>query len=251
MSADRSVAERIGALKEIFSNRDGEASAIVAGAFQDRSPAVRGEAVLAVEEHRLTQLLPLVQERLHDRSAEVRHDAAQCIGVLLKDSRTPQFGLKALLKDSDSVVRAQAIESLGLVGDTSAIPKIVPLLLDSEPFVRSYAASTIGEFGDRSYAKRLRQSLKCEKNELAMVGLLTGLFMLGERIVFQRILELLSSSDYHVRCSVANALEILALSKEEARLAIDALAEARRRPIAAADRSTANRVLKKLKYRNH
>jgi HEAT repeat protein len=189
----------------------------------------------------------LVERLLTDESEEVRHDAAECVGFLSKGGKQPHKRLRALLRDKSALVRAQAAESLALIGDRGALLGIALLLADSDPMVRSYAAGTIADLGGSAYLKKIHSALTREKNDLARAGMLEALVLLGERFFLRDLLGLLKSSDYHVRCSVANALEFLPLSPSDRTLAIAALKRASREPLAIADGSTLKRVLRTLR----
>lgn len=52
--------------------------------------------------------------------------------------------LTALLKDHNPEVRRTAVESLGKIGDRTAVPSVLPLLTDPIPLVRGAAAQALG-----------------------------------------------------------------------------------------------------------
>jgi len=124
---------------------------------------------------------------------------------------------------------------------------LAELLSDKESFVRSYAAASIGELQGHADIQKIRRVLEKEKQELAKVGMLEALFRLGQSDHFRQSIDLLGSSDYHVRCSVSNSLDSMPLSDAEMKIAIRALSLATRKALAEADRSTARRVLLKMK----
>jgi HEAT repeat protein len=216
-------------------------------ALSDRRPTVRDKAVLIVTEHKIKEAARLVEPLLSDNNDDVRYDAAECIGIIERGRKSSPPGLYDLLGDKRALVRAQAAESVALLEDQRALPKVVRLLSDEDPVVRSYAASTVGTLGGFAYLKNIRRGLVREKHELARVGLYEALFLLGEREAFPEMLKLLQSSDYHVRCSVANTLEVMPLAASEVELAITALVGASRKPCAVADQTTTRRVLKALR----
>jgi len=76
------------------------------------------------------------------------------------------------------------------------------------------------------------------------------LFLLGQRSVMQEFLGLLESSDYHVRCGAANALEVMPLNASEKQVALIALRKASRNPLFVADGSTVKRVLRIVKRKH-
>ena len=216
-------------------------------ALTDRSPTVRNTAVLLVTEHRLREAAPLVELLLYDNDQDVRYYAVECIGILQTGRKSSPPGLRRLLRDASSLVRVQAVETLGLLEDQRALPNIVRLLSDKDRIVRSYAASVVGTLGGFAYLKNIRRGLIRQKDELARVGLFEASFLLGEPKVVPEMLMLLQSSDYHVRCAVANTLEVMPLRTPEVQLAIAALASANRKPCGVADKTTIIRVLKALR----
>lgn len=242
----RTIRDRIDALERLASGNTSAFLSKLRSALDDRSPAVRERAVLLVTEHGLTEASLLVERLLKDRNELVRHNAAECVGIL-GDNESPHPGLRALLSDRSALVRAQAAESLGLVGDEGALPKLTRLLGDRTPYVRSYAASAIGYLQGFAHRKRIRQTLENEKSEVARVGMLEALFLMGERSTLPEFLGLLESSDYHVRCGVANALEVMPLDASETKVAVTALLKASRKPLGVADGSTMKRVLRTLR----
>ena len=138
---------------------------------------------------------------------------------------------------------------LALIGDRGALRRIARLLSDRDPIVRSYAAGAIADLQGSAYTKRIEGALAKEKHELARVGLLEAAFRFGKRGALGELLGLLTSRDYHVRCSVANVVEFLRLTPSERALAIDALKRAARKPLVFADASTVKRVLEALEKR--
>ena len=52
--------------------------------------------------------------------------------------------LTALLKDINPEMRRTAVESLGKIGDRTAVPSVLPLLTDPIPLVRAAAAQALG-----------------------------------------------------------------------------------------------------------
>lgn len=141
-----------------------------------------------------------------------------------------------LLNDSESLVRIQALKSLMLIGEKKYFKKVVPMLNDKEEIVRinavecvaalgrrdairylkkhindrseivrSFIGASIGEIGARKEVSTLEKRLEVEKSPLAKVGLLEGLYQLGQEKRLLELLCLLSHPKYHVRCAVANS----------------------------------------------
>ncbi len=67
----------------------------------------------------------------------------------LQDAKAPSVErgvalLVALLRDEHPDIRRTAVESLGKIGDRSALPAVLPLLTDAVPAVRAAAAQALG-----------------------------------------------------------------------------------------------------------
>lgn len=246
LRAARTVASRVDLLKRLASTDLDAFRRTLPQALADSSPAVRGQAITLVTEYELTDALPQVLALLRDKSDEVRYDAAQCVGSLRKGSSIAYKDLRSLLSSRNALVRTQAVESLALIGDKDALPRIARLLSDPDPIVRSFAATAIADMKGTTYAKHIDRALRKEKQEIARVGLLEAAFWFGRRKAVNELLGLLSSRDYHVRCSAANALEFLPLKRSERILAVAALTKAARKPLALADASTVKRVLRRM-----
>jgi HEAT repeat protein len=242
----QTVDKQVRFLRKIAKDHAEEFSKLLPKALSHRSPKIRGTAILLVTEHRITSALRLIEPLLHDRNEGVRYDAAECIGILQRGRGLSPSGLRGLLKDRSALVRIQALDSLGLVRDKSALPNIIRLLSDQDNLVRAHAASAVGILGGRSYLNQLRRGLSLERDESARIGFYEALFSLGEREMLGYLLMLLKSSDYRVRCAAANSLDVMPLRKTETQTAITALKAANSKSLALADRTTVERVLKAL-----
>jgi HEAT repeat protein len=243
------VAARVDLLKHLASTNLDAFRKTLPQVLADSSPAVRGQAIILVAEHEMVDALPRVVSLLRDKSDEVRYDAAECVGLLRKGTGTVYKDLRLLLSSRNALVRTQALESLALIGDKGALPKIARLLSDRDPIVRSFAATAIADMKGAAYAGHIDRALRNEKQEPARVGLLEAAFCFGRRKTINQLLGLLGSRDYHVRCSTANALEFLPLNRSERTRAVDALRKAARYPLTYADGSTVKRVLRRLASR--
>jgi HEAT repeat protein len=245
----QTVAQEVEALKRAAKRDKRKLLKLMPGALRHRSPKVRDCAVLLATKLHLKEAVHLVEPLLRDNNEGVRYDSAECVGILERGRKSSPAGLLNLLQDSSALVRAQALESLALLEDRKALPKIVQLLSDREPVVRSYAATTIGELNGTAFLRNIQSGLATERIELARVGFYEALFSLGYRKTLPDMLMLLQSSNYHVRCAAANALESMPLDAGEVELASGALRAASLKPLFRADETTTSRVLKTLKSR--
>ena len=216
-------------------------------AARDPSPNVRSFVMSELEKAELHAGLSLAEAGLKDKSLRVRGEAAVCVGTLLGQTGVLHPGLRLLLEDPYWVIRDDAQESLGWIGDRGALPQIARLLEDDEPVVRSHCATVLADLGGKTYKKLLKARLIVETAEHPQAGLLTALINLGERALLPRLLGYLKSGEYLVRCATANYLEHIDLTASEKLLAMRALRRAAREPITRADQSSAQCVLQSLK----
>ena len=138
-----------------------------------------------------------------DRSPEVRMRAIEALGRLTR-GRHP--ALERALGDRDELVRVQAAESIDRGVDRRTVSALRNALDDGSPLVRGYAAAALGRVGSRLDRTRLRAQLRSETSDAARLGLLEGLWLLGDRTVLESVVRLLNSRDYRVRCATARAL---------------------------------------------
>jgi HEAT repeat protein len=175
---------------------------------------------------------------LSAKSPDKRTEAAAQIGsILARAGDSPQALIRAL-QDRSELVRVQAAESLGLIGDRTALRALWMALRDRSGLVRSYVASAIGDLGKKKDAGRLRRALARERSSRAKVGYYAALHKLGEREAIPRLIELLRSADYRVRCAAANNLGRLVSRGREAETVSRALRAAMREEPTVAARSS-------------
>ena len=115
--------------------------------------------------------------------------------------------------------------------------------------MRSYAASAIGVLGDRSARKVLQKALVKEHSARARVGLLVGLFLLGDKQQLPTLADLLENRSYRVRCAAANTLARLPLSASENRLVVQRLRERLELETTVAARSSLENAIEGLEHK--
>ena len=130
------------------------------------------------------------------------------------------------LRDADELVRIEVCEALANIGDPQAIPALRKALRDTSPLVRSYAAAAIGVLGSKNDIPTLETQLRNEFSDAAKVGLYHGLFKLGKLDMLVGLSGLLQSSDYRVRCAVANTLCEVVADQDSARIILPELRKA-------------------------
>jgi HEAT repeat protein len=202
--------------------------------------------------NRTEGLVPLLRA-VSDRNAEVRMRATESIGALLRGSNLPAEAIVKRLQDQDELVRVAAAETLAEIGDRSAIGSLRNAMADRSPLVRSYVAIAIGTLGDKSDVKLLQRHLNAERSERAQVGLLSALYQLGLPRALNRLIRLLESSDYQVRCAVANSLDSLELRAVDVGVITSSLSRSLKLETTPAARSSIGSAIKSLtaKFKGH
>lgn len=117
--------------------------------------------------------------------------------------------LISLLHDESSEVRRTAAESLGKIGDQSAVTSILPLLTDPDPVVRVAAAKALGRIGTASndtVLAALSRSLEdpAEGVQQAAAMAIGEIEPLSRQL--KAVVSLVQASDVHVRRAAVRAL---------------------------------------------
>lgn len=233
----KTVDERIAILERAASNRrPAELAPLLTVWMRDPSSSVRSKALQLAAEKKVKAAVYAVEKLLNDKSEKVRLTALECLGWLGKGNRR---SIRLLLRDSSFLVRIEALETLSVLRDHAALPGIAKLLRDKNGLVRAYAARSIAALHGSAHVKAIENGVQQEKQESARVGFLEALIILGRKNRFDEFLHLLSSKDYRVRCSVANALMDMRLDRSRMKLAIEALSRSKRHALGVADRSCA------------
>lgn len=97
-------------------------------------------------------------QMLSDENWLIRSDAAESLGMV--GNHNSAGPLEAVLSDSIGFVRAQAAAALGRLGSSQAVQPLISALNDKEPFVRAHAAQSLGKIGDRSATQALISALE-------------------------------------------------------------------------------------------
>ena len=113
------------------------------------------KALLALRAAALAQL----KEDLRHPDPELRRGALSALGATSDGSLAPL--LAVLLEDKETQVQMRAAETVGQLGQTSVVPKLVPLLerSKSEAVVAVSAAEALDQLGDARGQQALRQAM--------------------------------------------------------------------------------------------
>jgi HEAT repeat protein len=158
--ADQSEVVRWNVLKFAVKTSGALRDEVVAAALADASPRVIQAALGSVRQgagpaavHRIESLL------LECEGADIREAAAAALGQL-GDPDSADALMKALSDPAENV-RWFAIEGLGKLGATQAVPRIAEMLAaDESRIVRAVAAATLGDLGQPAAIPPLRAALQ-------------------------------------------------------------------------------------------
>lgn len=222
----------------------------LARALHAEEPAERAEALRGLAKSNIGGSTPRVIDLLKDRHREVRYEAAHALGRVLAGSGKAPAGLLRAIGDRDELVRVAASEAAGDIGDTRALPQLRRRLSDRSPLVRSWAASALGWLGSQDVYGALRRASRRDRSSRARVGIYEALFRLGDHSSLERLLALLRSKQYVVRCAVANTVAELPLSRESKDEVRRALREALAAEQTVAATSSLESALRRLRTRS-
>jgi len=165
-----------------------------------------------------------IVKKLHNRDYSVRKDTLKLIE---ETGNIEYFGeVVKLLDDKNEIIRADAVQVLFYLSKERSLTYLIEKLDDKHRFVRSAAATFIGEASDKSAINDLENALDRERSNTAKVGILEGLYLLGQKERLYELLLLLKSKKYQVRCAVANTVKYLEMENEDKKLVIDTLRKA-------------------------
>jgi len=231
------VSDRVRALERLAKTGDPGAVKNLLRALQDKSPTVRATAVEYLGDLDAKEAIAPLITALSDRDSEVRWSATSSLGTLLIGSRSPRR-LIQMLEDPNVLVRIEAAEAMGAIGDRKTLPALRRAMNDHSPLVRSYVAAAIGAFGRQKNIPELEQRLKNEKSDTAKVGIYQALYQLGKHDKLKPLISLLlESSDYRVRIATAKILSQVVLDKSNAATILEALRRALKQEQTIAGRS--------------
>lgn len=187
-------------LKEWITRRSTPIRAmIISGAFLS-VPIILVLLALPVWLARRTPVeVPALIERLGRNDVEVVYKAGQ---ALLKHGPDP---LIEALKHHNPVIRGEAADLLGVLGDRKAVPHMIAALADTNSLTRSDVAYALGKVGDPSVIPVLCNALKDPSVHVRMSAI-KGLQLLEARTACPEIIALLKDPSPDVIRSAISAL---------------------------------------------
>lgn len=115
-----------------------------------------------------------------------------------------------LSKDKEPLVRVEAVDSLSEFCCVKSYKVLKNALYDLDYLVRTYALFGIAYIGKKLNPEEtielLQEYDKKEVNLHCKVSIYEGLYMLGQQVYLDKLMNLFWNDDYQIQCSVANAL---------------------------------------------
>lgn len=215
-----------------------------------RSPnaAVRSQAALLLREVPSPRAAgPLSEALTGDPEESVRAEAAETLGMLGAVNGLAASALVAATRDPSDLVRVCAAEALGgAARDTpGARDALVRLLDDDNSLVRLYAVEALGYLGDTGVVPLLYEKLPGDWPEVR-VWYRFALLQLGEPFDFGDVQNILRRGGYTARIQAATVLRLSATGDETEARAVAALQRALRRERHPAAREHIGRLLRDL-----
>lgn len=124
-------------------------------------PAQQVKAVHTLLELEADAAVPDITELLESPDAVVRSTAVRALGILgTKDSNRVGAALLSLVDDTEAIVRAEVMDTLGLLRYAPAVDIVKSKLRhDPDPLVRAAAAETLGDLEDAAASTELELAL--------------------------------------------------------------------------------------------
>ncbi len=119
-----------------------EGGPVLVEALADKSVNLELAALKSLGRIKYRKALPTVREFLALPDPRLRRTAALTVGNLDDATAIPTL-LEMAYNDSSPLVRPAAIEALGILGDKTLIPQLLPLVDDSNAYLRAALAHTL------------------------------------------------------------------------------------------------------------
>jgi len=209
-----------GSLQNIASNLDTasiqslepRAVDIIRQGLADPDPRIRANAVEAVANTHLSQLMPLVQQLLKDDFIPVRFAAALAVGDL--EYHPAEADLQRLLKAPDENVRIAAAYAMTRLGHRESLELLGQAIASKDQTVRANAALLLGKTGDQSTLKLLHWA-RTDRDSDAKVRFqaVEAISRLGDERIFPKLWAMLISLYADDRVMAVKALGALGTPK--------------------------------------
>jgi hypothetical protein len=120
---------------------------------------VRASAALVLGKTYSKEVLTALMDALKDTSNLVRGSAARTLGMIGDSAAVPRL-IEVLVDDIDGEVRWDAAYALGEIGDNSAVPRLIEALGHDDKWTRKGAAKALGIIGDKCAEPKLKEAIR-------------------------------------------------------------------------------------------
>jgi HEAT repeat protein len=158
-------------------------------------------------ERRQKENFVILVNQLKHQHMSYRIKAAESLGNTGDWSAVPHL-IESMTPDREPEYLYVVMLSVGKLGNTGAVPALIPFLESDEKWVRLGAVKALGMLGDKSAALPLLHVLN-DKNWNVRASAAESYSLLGCTEAIEFIVPLLSDDDYRVRESARNALKVL------------------------------------------
>lgn len=166
-----------------FALRQRAVDGLKAGVRYAHNPAVRAQAIEALQQTAPEEGVLWFQTALRDEHPGVRFAGCMALGAMRHPASREM--LLTRVHDEDARVQAAAIYSLHRIGDTEYTGRLAELLLrHKDPQVRNNAAYVLGELGEAGAIPILRRAVHDEEVALQAVE---AMAKLGDDRAFQQL----------------------------------------------------------------
>ena len=179
---------------------------------------VRSYLAMAMGATKDTLFGNLLLEGLKDETLETRIAAIQALGMIQYAPAVNPINLLIKTADNESE-RLSATISLGMIGDTSAIPFLINLLEDEQANIRWDAAIALAKMGnnkgayiiegllDREYLNKFSEIDPIEQKRVLMIAIKTASILFDKRFEDNLISLSKNDKDLSIRDAAIKALE--------------------------------------------
>lgn len=216
--------QQIVSIEELVEVGSDQAIPVLLKLLTSSDPVVRFTAVGAVAQLGIgkSKLVGAeLMQLLTDTEEIVRSEAIDSLGILEYSPAVESIKV-ALEKDSSALVRASAAETLGDIGDPSALNNLEHALHDPDESVRAYSANSFGLLAKPSNITTLENLLISESSMRVKAEILAAQYRLGSSKAYIGLLDLIRILDDDLATSIFNILEDLLARETPSALPRDA-----------------------------
>lgn len=158
-----------------------------------------------IQQLHLTQIaIDTLSQKLDDSISQIRAKAAESLGKIGDNTAVDTLNYHLTI-ESDLMARQNIIQALGEIGHESAIPHLASFLADSNPNIRIITSESLGKIGTEKAVSYLITSLTDEEAKVRATAA-TALGEIGLEDAIPYLVNVCSDEDDSVRLSAVDAL---------------------------------------------